>query len=129
MGRAFAASEVAGPDSLIQALTPSIMEMIGRSLIRVGELVLLIDTQGGRLRLLPAESHDVEGGPDPSTWEYRLTLGGPSKTITHDFVPSQQVLHFKYAPDPSTPWRGNSPISVAHLAGKLSAETVKGAWR
>ena len=125
VGRAFAASEVAGPDSLIQALTPSIMEMIGRSLIRVGELVLLIDTQGGRLRLLPAESHDVEGGPDPSTWEYRLTLGGPSRTITHDFVPSQQVLHFRYACDPSTPWRGNSPMDVATLAGKLSAETVR----
>ena len=99
--------------------------MIGRSLIRHGEVVFLIDTQGGRLRLIPAETHDVEGGPDPLTWEYRLTLGGPSRTMTHEFVPAASVLHFRYASDPSTPFRGNSPISVAHLAGRLSAETVR----
>ena len=124
VGRAFAASEVAGPDSIIQALSPSIMEMIGRSLIRTGELVFLIDTLAGRLRLIPAETHDVEGGPLPEEWEYRLTLGGPSRTITHEFVPSQSVLHFKYAVDPARPWRGNGPVQVATLAGKLSAETV-----
>ena len=37
-------------------------------------------------------------------------------------MPSQKVLHFRYAADP--PWRGNSPLAVANLAGKLSAETV-----
>ena len=100
------------------------MEMIGRSLIRRGELVLLIDTQGGRLRLLPAESHDVEGGPFPEEWEYRLTLGGPSRTMTHEFVPATSVIHLRYAAEASTPWRGNGPIAVANLAGKLSAETV-----
>ena len=76
VGRGFAASEVGGPDSIISALNPGIMEMIGRSLIRAGELVFLIDTQAGRLRLIPAETHDVEGGPFPEEWEYRLTLGG-----------------------------------------------------
>ena len=35
------------------------------------------------------------------------------------------MLHFKYAADPSTPWRGNGPVEVATLAGKLSAETVR----
>ena len=45
--------------------------------------------------------------------------------MTHDFVPAQSVLHFKYAVDASTPWRGNGPIAVANLAGKLSAETVR----
>ena len=92
MGRGFAASEVSGPDSIIQALTPSIMEMIGRSLIRRGEVVFLIDTMGGELKLLPTEAHDVDGGPDPSTWTYRLTLNGPSRTLTHDDIPSQSVL-------------------------------------
>ena len=124
VGRGFAAAEVTGPDSLTRALSPSIMEMIGRSLIRAGELVLLIDSSSGMLRLLPAETHDVEGGPDPSTWEYRLTLGGPSRTVTYDFVPAASVLHFRYAVDSARPWRGNGPIAVANLAGKLSAETV-----
>ena len=61
-GRGFAAAEVTGPSSIISALTPSILEMVGRSLIRVGQIVFLIDTQAGKLRLIPAETHDVEGG-------------------------------------------------------------------
>ena len=124
VGRGFAAAEVTGPDPIIQALTPGIMEMIGRSLIRTGELVLLIDSSSGSLRLVPTQTHDIKGGPRPETWEYTMTLGGPSETITHEFVPAQSVLHFRYAADPSTPWRGNGPIAVANLAGRLSAETV-----
>ena len=124
VGRGFAASEVKGPDSLAKALTPGVLELVGRSLIRRGEVVFLIDTTAGKLRLIPAETHDVEGGPFPEEWEYRLTLGGPSKTVTHDFVPAASVLHFRYAVDASTPWRGNGPIAVANLAGRLSAETV-----
>ena len=52
------------------------------------KLVFLIDTSSGNLRLLPAETHDVEGGPFPEEWEYRLTLGGPSRTVTYDYVPA-----------------------------------------
>ena len=88
-------------------------------------MVFLIDTQAGKLRLIPAETHDVEGGPFPEEWEYRLTLGGPSRTVTYDFVPAASVLHFRYAADASTPCRGNGPVEVAALAGKLSAETVR----
>ena len=124
VGRGFAASEVTGPDSLARALTPGVLELVGRSLIQRGEVVFLIDTTAGKLRLIPAETHDVEGGPFPEEWEYRLTLGGPSRTVTYDFVPAASVLHFRYAVDSARPWRGNGPIAVANLAGKLSAETV-----
>ena len=124
VGRGFSASEVSGPDSLTSALTPGVLALIGRSLIRLGEVVFLIDSTSGRLRLVPAETHDVEGGPFPDEWEYRLTLGGPSRTITYDYVPAASVLHFRYSVDPSTPWRGNGPLAVANLAGRLSAETV-----
>ena len=124
-GRGFASAEVSGPDSLTRALTPGALELIGRSLIRRGEVVFLIDTAAGRLRLIPAETHDIEGGPYPEEWNYTLTLGGPSKTVTHEFVPAASVLHFRYAVDASTPWRGNGPIAVAALAGRLSAETVR----
>ena len=50
---------------------------------------------------------------------------GPSRTVTYDFVPAASVLHFRYAVDASTPWRGNGPVQVAALAGRLSAETVR----
>ena len=121
-GRGFAAAEVTGPDALTSALSPPCLELVGRSLIRTGEVVFLIDTESGHLRLIPAETHDVEG--TPFEWEYRLTLGGPSQTVAYDHVPAASVLHFRYAVDASTPWRGNGPVQVAALEGKLSAETV-----
>ena len=124
VGRGFMAAEINGPDALAQAFTPSTMELIGRALIRQGQIVFLIDTSAGRLQLIPAQTHDVEGGPFPSEWEYRVTLGGPSRTHTYDYVPATSVLHFRYACDPATPWRGHGPIEVAALSGKLSAETV-----
>ena len=123
-GRAFASAELAGPDAITRALTPGCLELVGRSLIRRGEIVFLIDTTSGELKLIPAESHDIAGGPDPSTWTYRLTLNGPSRTVTHEFVPAASVLHFRYACDASTPYRGNGPIAIANLAGRLSAQTV-----
>ena len=123
-GRSFAAAEVEGPESLVAALTPDTLEIIGRSMIRRGEVVFLIDTSTGRLRLLPAQTHDVMGGPEPEYWEYNVTVGGPSETKTYNNIPSTSVLHFRYAIDPERPWRGNSPLGVAQLAGRLSAETV-----
>ena len=125
VGRGFAASEVSGPDTLTRALTPGILEMVGRSLIRRGEIVFLLDTTAGKLRLVPAESHDVSGGPFPEEWEYTVTLRGPSRSAIHEFVPAASVLHFRYAADPARPWRGNGPVEVAALAGRMSAETVR----
>ena len=124
VGRGFVSAEVSGPDSLTRALSPSVMEMIGRSLIRTGEIVFLVDSSSGSLRLIPAQTHDVEGGPDPSGWSYSITAGGPSRTIAYDSVDGSSVLHFRYAADPLTPWRGNGPIEVASAAGRLSSETV-----
>ena len=62
------------------ALTPSVLEMIGRELIRVGEAVFLIEVSDGRLMLQPSKTWDLEGGPDPASWTYAITLAGPSTT-------------------------------------------------
>ena len=124
VGRGFMAAEVSGRAALVDALKPDVMEMIGRSLIRTGESVFLIDTTAGIVQLLPADTWNVTGGPMPASWEYQLTLGGPSRTYTYDYVDAMSVLHFRYASDPSRPWRGNGPIQVAALAGRLSAETI-----
>ena len=119
------AAEISGPDTLIQALTPDCLELVGRSLMRHGECVFLIDTTGGMLRLIPVATHDVEGGPLPDSWEYRLTVAGPSQMLTYTNVPYASVLHFRYAVDSARPWRGNSLLDVATLTGKLSAETLR----
>ena len=122
--RSFASSEVRADERTAAVLDPITLGMIGRTLIRKGELVMLISTEGGRLRLLPGASHDVGGGGDPDTWTYRVTVGGPEKTNTYEKVAAASVLHFRYSQDPETPWRGAGPLQVARLAGRLSAETT-----
>ena len=107
-----------------EVLTPACLGLIGRQLIRRGELVMLITTEGGRLALLPASSYSVTGEPDPQSWRYEVTIGGPSETLTHYGVPSAGVVHVRYAVDPADPWRGVGPVQVASLAGRLSAETA-----
>ena len=62
-GRGFAAAEVSGGQgSLTRALTPAVLSLVGRELIRTGEVVFMLDTNAG-LKLLPAQSWDVEGDP------------------------------------------------------------------
>ena len=123
IGRAFAAAEIAGPASVTSVLSPGVMMLVGRELIRRGEALFLIDTSGG-LKLLPAHSWDVDGEPDPASWTYRITLAGPSSTQTVT-APAASVLHFRHSVDPATPHAGRGPIQVAQLAGKLSAEVAR----
>lgn len=113
VGRAFAAAEVQADARTLEVLTPACLAMIGRSLIRRGAIVLLIRVVNGRLLLLPAASHDVDGGPDPSTWRYRVTVGGPERTITYDGVAAESVVHVMYSQDPEHPWHGAAPLQVA----------------
>ena len=124
VGRAFATAEVKAPGFATAALDPATLSMIGRSLIRRGEVLFLIRVDRDGLRLLPAAAHDVDGSPDPASWECRLTIGGPERTYTYSRQPAETVLHFTYARDPEHPWRGYGPLQVAQLAGRLSAETV-----
>ena len=124
VGRAFASCEVRAPDAMRDALGPACLSMIGRSLIRRGEILFLIRVDGGRVKLWPAASHDITGGPDPDSWTYRLTVGGPERTLTYPSVPAAGVIHLQYARDPEHPWRGHGPLQVARLGGRLSSETV-----
>ena len=124
VSRAFMTCEVQGSPEAQRVLTPECLGMVGRALIRQGQIVFMIRTSKGRLELLPAQTHDVFGGPERDSWEYRLTLGGPSETATFEDVPASSVIHAKYAIDPSNPWRGLSPLGIAALAGRMSAETM-----
>ena len=54
-----------GPTQLTGALTPSLLSMVGRALIRQGEFVAAIDVKDGRVTLTPAADWDVTGGYDP----------------------------------------------------------------
>ena len=55
VGRSFMACEVSGDPMYTRALSPQVMEMIGRGLVRRGDLVFYLDTSNG-LTLLPAQN-------------------------------------------------------------------------
>ena len=124
VGRAFAGAEVASASGVGRLLDPLLLSMVGRALIRRGEIVFYIDAGMDGIALLPCESYDVNGGPNPATWRYRCTVGGPERTHTYDGITSEGVVHLTYARDPERPWRGHGPLYTASLAGRLSAETA-----
>ena len=47
------------------ALTPAYLQQIGRAMIQYGEMLYLLRTDGGVLRLAPAQSWDVARRPGP----------------------------------------------------------------
>ena len=124
VGRAFAAAEIDASERARMALDPATLNLLGRSLIQFGEMLLLIQVRGGMLRLAPAQSWDVYGPPARENWTYRVTLGGASIIDTYHDVPAEGVIHVQYSFDSREPWRGQGPLTVARLAGRLSAETA-----
>ena len=116
------------PDTLpLRAVSPSLLDTVGRSLCRSGESLHVISVSNGRLTLTPTASWTVHGTDDPASWMYRVTLSGPSSTRTIT-LPGESVLHFRYASHPSTPWAGISPVQLsidtARVAGLLENATA-----
>ena len=118
--RAFAGASVSPTGVASAAVGPRVRALIARDLIRRGESVHLIDVRGGMVELLPCGSWDVRGGWRESEWFYRVDTFGPSGNATH-FVPASQVVHVRYAVDPSRPWLGISPLGWARATGTLAA--------
>ena len=118
--RSFAVADVTPDAPATRALTPELMALMARDLIRRGEFVHVIEVGRDGVRLTPAGSWDVRGGPDPSTWRYRVDLFGPSGNVTR-LLPSAAVIHGRYSVDPARPWHGVSPLGWARLTGKLHA--------
>ena len=75
-GRAFMAASVLPDVGRVDAVTPAVRELIGRQLVRRGEVLFLIELEGGRLRLDPATTWTVDGGADPTSWPLRDHAGG-----------------------------------------------------
>ena len=117
---AFAAARVDADARITAALTPSVLALIVRNLIRHGESLHVIDvTDAGQLALVPVGSHDVRGPAREADWWYRADVWGPSGSHTRT-VPSAGVLHFRYAVDPARPWRGLAPLAWAAHTGRLA---------
>ena len=120
LGRALATADVGGAPSAAGAVGPELLDSIGRSLILRGESIYDIRIERGRLRLAPAIYHDCQGGPDPASWVYTLSLAAPDGEILIRRRP-QAIVHCRYATDPARPWRGQGPLAAANMSADLAA--------
>ena len=121
-GRAFASATVSPMTMATAGITPAVLELIGREVIRSGEIVFLMKMGMDGMRLLPASYWTLFGGYDPDEWEYLLSLPGPSDTGSVT-VSAEAVVHCRYAVDPITPWRGLGPMQRALYTSNLAGVT------
>ena len=114
--RCFAAAEVSVPG----LVPPQVRALIGRSLIRRGESLHLIEVRGGRISLVPAGSWLVAGPWPEERWVYRLDTFGPSGSAVH-YAASAGVVHCRFSVHSERPWEGVSPLGWAATTGTLAA--------
>lgn len=126
--RAFAAARVEGADRVSDAVSPSFLAQAARSLIRSGAAVYRIDVVNGAVVLVPAGTWDIDGGPDPAGWTYRLDTFGPEGSVSRK-MPAAGVVHLRYATDPARPWIGVSPTGYAAESAKLHGGAVRALGR
>ena len=119
------ASVEAAPD-VRRAVDRSLLAMVGRALVRRGELVAMIDVSpdDGTVTLAPAGSFDVRGGWRPDSWRYRCDLFGPSGNITR-LLPAAGVVHFRWNVDPLRPWHGQPATALASSTASTAGEAEK----
>lgn len=98
------------------ALGPVLLALVGRTLFRKGEMLLL---RRGR-QYLPVASYDIHGGVEPSTWTYDLDLPAPGGMGTLKGIRAADVVHVRINTDPNNPWRGRGPLTVAKLTVDLA---------
>ena len=104
------------PSHLGSLITPDVLGAIARGLVLRGQVIGVIEDGG----LVLASDAEVTGGPQPSSWRFKVTLDGPSRsqtvTLGHD-----DVLRFTWSTDPRRPWQGIGPLGHASVSAALLA--------
>ena len=116
-GRALSSAKVS-PDPAAAVLTPPVLSTIGRELVRVGEVLFVVDVVNGRRVLLPSSSWDVTGSASPDSWKFTCELSGPDTTETRTESWDGVVL-LTWATEPRQPFKGLGPLQAANLTGGL----------
>ena len=125
LSRAFAASEVSGPEWAKQAISPGVLAQIGRDLVRRGESMHVVEVDAaGRVSLLPVASWHFEGQAHPDTWTVRATVYGPSTSSTRH-LPYSGVVFVEWGSSPGQPYTGVGPLSWAHTSARMGAEVER----
>ena len=130
LSRALADADVIGPDWVQAAVSPFWLMQVGRSLIRPGESLSVIDMAGdGRLELVPAafwnfEALSTPGAEREHTWTARVTTYGPSSSHTR-LLGRDRLVFVRWGTSPGTRYRGQGPTTWAHLTARLQGEVER----
>ena len=89
-------------------LRPWMLGRIGRELALRGQSLWWKSAASG---LLPISDHDVRGASAAAErWRYRITLPGPSSSVSRT-VAASDVLHVRVGAPSQRPWAGCSPLA------------------
>ena len=111
--------------------TPYGWHRFGRSLVREGASLSVVDMDGGGVvELVPAAFWNFENLPPrtevdrESTWQARVSTYGPSTSSTR-LLPRDQIVFVRWGTSPGTRYRGQGPTSWAALTAKLQGEVER----
>lgn len=129
LARAFAAAEVEGPAWAREAVTPSWLALVGRSVLRSGESLSVVAMDAaGRVELVPAAFWSWEGfdgaGESEASWRARVTTYGPSSSHTR-VLGRERLVFLPWGVSPGTRYRGAGPTGWASLTAKTQAEAER----
>ena len=130
LSRAFADAEVVAAPWAVDAVSPFWLMQVGRSLIREGASLSVIDMSGdGSLDLVPAafwnfEALSTPGAEREADWHARVTTYGPSSSYTR-LLARDRLVYVRWGTSPGTRYRGQGPTSWAHLTARLQGEVER----
>ena len=131
LSRAFADAEVVGADWITEAVTPSFLALVGRSLVRSGASMHVIELDpSGRVELLPVSFWNFENSGNapnpasPSSWMVRTTSYGPSSSSTR-LLRFDGIVFVTWGTSPGTPYVGTGPLGWASASARTMAETER----
>ena len=125
LARSLLVADVVAPEWAKKAITPSWLALVGRELIRSGEsLSLMTLDDAGQLEMVPASHWDWRGGVAESDWTCHATAHGPDANITRH-ADRSEVVWVAWGTLSLERHRGQGPLSLAHLAAKIAAETER----
>ena len=122
-GRSFASATVTPSSMATAALTPPVLEAIGRRLLLRGEAVFEIVVEDGAVRLVEASNWEIE---ERGQWLYRADFSTPEGTYSRTLSASR-ILHPRIGTTPKRPWQGETPIpsATAKLAAQLETKLTQ----
>ena len=125
VARSFSVAEVKGaPDNVLAALSPLFLASVGRSLIKQGECLYLIQVANdGSIELTQAAAWDISGGLSPSSWRYSGHFATPDGSRTFTNLPADSVLAIRHNVEARAPWRGRSSLDLAVTAAQLASHS------